>query len=69
MSGSAGTQSMAVTVRGIALEQVSLRTGGRAVFNEVLAGGANGVITGVIVAVIASVFTPARVSKVSTHRG
>ncbi|MFC7007984.1 magnesium transporter [Halalkalicoccus salilacus] len=56
MGGNAGTQSMAVTVRGIALEQVSLRTGGRVVLNEVLAGGANGVITGVLVAIIASVF-------------
>ncbi|MDL5362908.1 magnesium transporter [Halalkalicoccus sp. NIPERK01] len=56
MGGNAGTQSMAVTVRGIALEQVSLPTGGRVVLNEVIAGGANGLITGVLVAVIASVF-------------
>ena len=56
MGGNAGTQSMAVTVRGIALGQISLSTGTRAVFNEVLAGAANGVITGVLVAVIASVF-------------
>lgn len=56
MGGNAGTQSMAVTVRGIALEQVSLRTGGRVVLNEVIAGGANGLITGVLVAVIATVF-------------
>ena len=56
MGGNAGTQSMAVTVRGIALGQISLATGSRAVFNEVLAGAANGVITGVLVAVIASVF-------------
>ena len=56
MGGNAGTQSMAVTVRGIALEQISLSTGGRAVLNEVIAGAANGVITGVLVAVIASVF-------------
>ncbi|KYH25928.1 divalent cation transporter [Halalkalicoccus paucihalophilus] len=56
MGGNAGTQSMAVTVRGLAFGQVSLSTGGRAVFNEILAGGANGAITGVIVAVIAAVF-------------
>jgi magnesium transporter len=56
MGGNAGTQSMAVTVRGIALGQVSLSTGGRAVLNEVVAGGANGAITGVLVAVIAAVF-------------
>lgn len=56
MGGNAGTQSMAVTVRGLALGQISLSTGGRAVLNEVLAGAANGAITGVLVAVIASVF-------------
>ena len=56
MGGNAGTQSMAVTVRGIALEQISLSTGSRAVVNEVIAGGANGLITGILVAIIASVF-------------
>ena len=56
MGGNAGTQSMAVTVRGLALGQISLSTGSRAVLNEVLAGAANGAITGVLVAVIASVF-------------
>jgi magnesium transporter len=56
MGGNAGTQSMAVTVRGIALGQVSLPTGGRAVLNEVVAGAANGAITGSLVAAIAAVF-------------
>ncbi|MFT4946875.1 MAG: magnesium transporter [Natronomonas sp.] len=56
MGGNAGTQSMAVTVRGIALEQISLATGGRAIVNEVIAGAANGLITGVLVAAIASIF-------------
>jgi magnesium transporter len=56
MGGNAGTQSMAVTVRGLALGQISLSTGGRAVLNEVLAGAANGAITGLLVAIIASVF-------------
>jgi magnesium transporter len=59
MGGNAGTQAMAVTVRGISLGQVSLATGTRAVFNEAVAGGANGVITGAMVAVIATVFAPA----------
>jgi len=45
MGGNAGTQSMAVTGRGIALEHVVRRTGRRATGNEVLAGGANGEIT------------------------
>jgi len=56
MGGNAGTQSMAVTVRGIALGQVSLSTGGRVIWNEVIAGAANGAITGLLVAVIAAVF-------------
>lgn len=56
MGGNAGTQSMAVTERGIAFGQISLSTGGRAVFNEIVAGAANGLITGVLVAIIASVF-------------
>lgn len=54
MGGNAGTQSMAVTVRGLALEQITLSTGGRAIFNEIIAGAANGLITGVLVAIIAS---------------
>ena len=56
MGGNAGTQSMAVTVRGLAFGQISLATGGRAILNEVIAGAANGLITGVLVAIIASVF-------------
>jgi magnesium transporter len=56
MGGNAGTQSMAVTVRGLAYGQISLATGGRAVGNEIVAGAVNGAITGVLVAVIAAVF-------------
>jgi len=56
MGGNAGTQSMAVTVRGLAYGQISLATGGRAVVNEIVAGAVNGAITGVLVAVIAAVF-------------
>ncbi|WP_122088179.1 magnesium transporter [Halalkalicoccus subterraneus] len=56
MGGNAGTQSMAVTVRGLAFGQVSLPTGGRAILNEVIAGAANGTITGLLVAAIATVF-------------
>lgn len=56
MGGNAGTQSMAVTVRGLAFGQISLATGSRAVINEIIAGAANGAITGVLVAVIATVF-------------
>lgn len=55
MGGNAGTQSMAVMVRGLALEQVSLSTGGRVIWNEMLAGAANGAITGLLVTAIAAV--------------
>jgi magnesium transporter len=57
MGGNAGTQSMAVTVRGISLGQVSLSTGKRVIFNEVIAGAVNGLITGALVAVIAIAFS------------
>ncbi|WP_436346683.1 magnesium transporter [Natronorubrum sp. FCH18a] len=57
MGGNAGTQAMAVTVRGISLDQVSLKTGKRVVINEAIAGAANGLITGVLVAAIAVAFS------------
>jgi magnesium transporter len=57
MGGNAGTQAMAVTVRGISLGEVSLNTGKRVIFNEVGAGAVNGTITGVLVAVIAIAFS------------
>jgi magnesium transporter len=57
MGGNAGTQAMAVTVRGISLGQVSLATGKRVIANEAIAGAANGVITGALVAVIATAFS------------
>jgi magnesium transporter len=57
MGGNAGTQAMAVTVRGISLGQVSLSTGKRVVFNEAVAGAFNGFITGALVAVIATAFS------------
>ena len=57
MGGNAGTQAMAVTVRGISLGQVSLSTGRRVIVNEILAGAINGIITGVLVAVIAIAFS------------
>ncbi len=48
---------MAVTVRGISMGQVSLKTGKRVVANEAIAGAANGLITGALVAVIAIAFS------------
>lgn len=57
MGGNAGTQAMAVTVRGISLGEVSFNTGKRVIFNEVTAGAVNGTITGVLVTVIAIAFS------------
>jgi len=57
MGGNAGTQAMAVTVRGISLGEVSLNTGKRVIFNEAVAGAVNGTITGVLVAAIATIFS------------
>ncbi|MFW6449381.1 MAG: magnesium transporter, partial [Halobacteriota archaeon] len=57
MGGNAGTQAMAVTVRGISLGEVSLETGKRVILNEAIAGAANGLITGALVAVIAIAFS------------
>lgn len=57
MGGNAGTQAMAVTVRGISLNQVSLSTGRRVILNEVVAGAINGLITGGLVAAIATAFS------------
>ena len=56
MGGNAGTQTLAVAIRGLVLKEVSLKTGGRLVLNEMGAGAINGLINGAIVAFIAVVF-------------
>lgn len=53
MGGNAATQTLAVTVRGIALGEISLKNSFVALRNEVGAGFVNGCINGVIVAIIA----------------
>lgn len=53
MGGNAGTQTLAVTVRGIALKEIKLSTAKKVIINEVIAGGINGLINGIIVALIA----------------
>ena len=53
VSGSAGTQTLSVTVRGLALGEVSPRDGIPAVTREVLIGLANGIVLGVLIALIA----------------
>jgi magnesium transporter len=52
MGGNAGTQTLAVVVRGIALRQVSLKTAWPILRNEVGAGLINGLIVGVLVAIV-----------------
>lgn len=54
MGGNAGTQTLAVMVRGLAMKEIELRTGARVVAAEIGAGLVNGSVTGVIVAVVAA---------------
>ena len=53
MGGNAGTQALAITVRGIALGEVSLATGRGLIIKEVAAGCANGILLGLLMGVIA----------------
>lgn len=52
MGGNAATQTLAVVVRGIALQQIDLGTGWRTLWRELGAGLLNGIINGLIVAAI-----------------
>ena len=54
MGGNAGTQAMAVTVRGLTLKEIELKTSKRVILNEMVAGCINGAITGLLVALIAT---------------
>lgn len=56
VSGSAGTQTLTITVRGLALGEVSPRNGIAALTREVLIGLANGLVLGVLVGLIALVW-------------
>ena len=53
MGGNAGTQTLAVVVRGLALKEIELKTAKRAIINEVIAGAINGAINGILVALVA----------------
>lgn len=53
MGGNAGTQTLAVMVRGIALKQVDLKIGKQVIFKEMIAGLFNGLITGLIISLVA----------------
>ncbi|MFN2271086.1 MAG: magnesium transporter [Anaerolineae bacterium] len=53
VSGSAGTQALTVTVRGLSLGELDPRDGFRALGREILIGSANGLTVGTLVALIA----------------
>tara|TARA_Y100000034_G_scaffold135016_1_gene205338 strand:+ start:244 stop:1497 length:1254 start_codon:yes stop_codon:yes gene_type:complete len=53
MGGNAGTQTLAVVIRGLALKEIELKTSKKVIINEVLAGIMNGLINGILVAAIA----------------
>lgn len=53
MGGNAGTQTLAVVIRGLTLREVELKTGKKVIVNEMTAGAINGVINGILVAVVA----------------
>ncbi len=53
MGGNAATQTLAVTVRGLALKEINLETAKPVVLREIAAGAVNGIINGVIVALVA----------------
>lgn len=54
MGGNAGTQTLTVVIRGMALNQVSKATAYKLIFNEVVTGIINGMIIGGIVALVAT---------------
>lgn len=56
MGGNAGTQTLAVAIRGLTLKEIDLKTGRRFIRNEMIAGSINGLINGVIVAAVAYFF-------------
>ncbi len=56
VSGSAGTQTLTVTVRGLALGELGPRDGLRALGREMIIGLANGIAVGCLVAIIAQVW-------------
>jgi magnesium transporter len=56
LGGNAGTQALAVTVRGLAVGELPWSEARRAIVREGLAGAVNGIITGVLAAGLALVF-------------
>jgi magnesium transporter len=56
VSGSAGTQTLTVTVRGLALGELEPRDGARAIVRELVVGLTNGLAVGGLVAIIALIW-------------
>jgi len=56
MGGNAATQTITVVVRGLALGELEMRHAKRVLIKEVMVGCANGILTGVLAAVIAYTF-------------
>ncbi len=56
MGGNAATQTMAVTVRGIALREIEYTNIRRLILQELIAGFINGLINGIIVGLVAIIF-------------
>jgi magnesium transporter len=57
MGGNAGTQTLTVFVRALALGEIDWRTGSRPIFKELLVGMANGAAIGAITALIVGLWT------------
>lgn len=53
MGGNTGTQALAVMVRGIALNEIELKTGLRVIRQEAISGVINGALIGILVALVA----------------
>jgi magnesium transporter len=57
MGGNAGTQTLTVFVRGLALGEIEWRTGWRTIWKEVLVGFANGAANGVLTTAVVGLWT------------
>jgi len=56
MGGNAGTQTLAVMVRGLALKEIEPKRVQKVIINEMVAGGINGIINGGLVALVATLW-------------
>lgn len=53
MGGNAGTQTLGVVIRGLALKEITLEKSKKVIYNEIVAGFINGLINGIVVAIVA----------------